>query len=137
GRMRVRVTRDGADVPLECDGQPLPSGAEIAARRVELTFPVGPGDYEAVVEDLGAGVSDRVVRRVEAPGKLRSLARSLRFLQPGEALRRADDPAIVSLRVLPGLDRPFTALLEATADYAHCCCEQTAAKLRAGCAMWG
>ncbi len=137
GRMRLRVARDGMDVPLHHEGEPLPPGAEIAAHRAELAFAVVPGDYEAVVEDVGAGVSDRSVRRVEALGKLRAEVRALRFLRPGEALSRADDPSVVGLRVLPGLDRPFGALVEATADYAHHCCEQTAAKLRAGCAMWG
>ena len=36
GRMRLRVTRDGLDVPLEREGRALPAGAAIAARRLEL-----------------------------------------------------------------------------------------------------
>src|SRR6185369_16602742 len=48
----------------------------------------------------------------------------------------ADDPSIVTLRALPGLDRPFQLLCDATADYSHCCCEQTAAKILAACSMY-
>jgi hypothetical protein len=136
GRFRLRVTRDGSPVPLRNEGRPLADGAEIHAGRVEVTFPVGPGEYRASVEDLVNGASDQAVKRIDQPGKLCLLARSLRFLEPGQELACAADPRIRGLRVLPGLDRPFSALVDATADYGHCCCEQTAAKLLAGCAMY-
>jgi hypothetical protein len=136
GGLRVRVTRDGADVPLLCEDAPLAPGAEVGADRAELTFAVGPGEYRAVVEDAESGAADEQVRRVEEPGKLRLRTRTLRFLEPGQGLSRADDPSVLALRVLPGLDRPLNALVEATADYGHACCEQTAAKLLAACAMY-
>jgi hypothetical protein len=136
GRLRVRVLRDGVEVPLSYEGRPLVPGAEVQASRAELTFVAGPGEYLATVEDVESGAADRAEKRVEPPGRLRTRVRALRFLQPGEEMTRADDPAIRSLAVLPGLERPFTALVEATADYSHCCCEQTAAKLLAGCAMY-
>lgn len=58
----------------------------------------------------------------------------MRFLQPGEGATR--DADVVGLRVLPGLDKPFRALVDATADYGHACCEQTAAKMLAASAMY-
>src|SRR5262249_13936880 len=115
-------------------GEPFPAGGEVSATRAEFTFPVGPGEYRASVEDSRGG-TDAAQRRGDAPGRLRTEVRGLRFLRRGEEARR-DEPSVLRLRVLPGLGRPFTNLIEATADYEHCCCEQTAAKLRAGCAMW-
>ena len=43
----------------------------------------------------------------------------MRFLQPGEKVSRQEDPLILSLRVLPGLEKPFSALINATADYGY------------------
>jgi hypothetical protein len=43
---------------------------------------------------------------------------------------------IIELRILPGLKKPFRALVEATAGYEHLCCEQTAAKIISACAMY-
>jgi hypothetical protein len=67
---------------------------------------------------------------------MRRLARALVLLEPGQRVSRALDPSIVALRVLPALDGPFTALVDATGDYGHLCCEQTAAKMLAACAMY-
>lgn len=136
-RMKVRVTRGGADVQLFKDGKPLNAGDEISGARVELSFLCGPGDYEAVVEDVtGKTPADRVQKRVDEPGKMRRIARSLRLLEPGEAISLSDDPSYQALRLLPGLDKPFKALVDATGDYSHACCEQTAAKILAACAMY-
>ena len=135
---RVRVTRDGADVPLLHDGRALAPGAslsDLAGGRAELSFLVGPGRWEAVIEDP-SGARDSVTKDVEIPGKIRRVARAVRFLQPGERASRDDDAAILALRVLPGLDKPFRALVDATADYGHACCEQTAAKMLAASAMY-
>jgi hypothetical protein len=134
GRMRVRLTRDGVDVPLFYDGRPLASGAPVVATRAEIIFLACPGEYEAVLEDSD-GV-DHAVKRVDVPGKLRTIARTLRFLEPGQRVCRANHPAIRDVRVLPGLEKPFRVLVEATADYGHACCEQTAAKILAACAMY-
>jgi hypothetical protein len=131
----VRVTRDGAPVPLLLDGRALGPDERLPAGRSELSFLAGPGHWEATVEDA-SGTTSRTARDVEVPGKLRRLARTVRFLSPGDAISRADDAGIRGLRVLPGLDGPFTALVDATADYGHACCEQTAAKMLAACAMF-
>jgi hypothetical protein len=132
---RVRVTRDGADVKLILGGRALAPGDRVEAGRAELSFLAGPGRYEATVED-GSGATARAAKDVEEPGKLRRLARTVRMLEPGQSLSRDEDATIVGLRILPGLDGPFTALVDATADYGHACCEQTAAKMLSACAMY-
>jgi hypothetical protein len=134
GRMRLRVTCDGVEVPLQYEGSRLSPTDELSATQATVILDARPGEYRATVEDL-AGGSDEMTGRIEEPGKLRSVARSLRFLEPGQSLSR-EDPSIVALRVLPGLDRPLHSLVNATADYEHLCCEQTAAKILAGCAMY-
>jgi hypothetical protein len=130
---RVRVTCDGVVVPLLLEGKPHDSSAPIAGGRVELAFVVSPGRWEAVIEDA-SGARDAASKDVEMPGKIRRIARAVRFLQPGESATR--DADVVGLRVLQGLDKPFRALVDATADYGHACCEQTAAKMLAASAMY-
>lgn len=135
---RVRVTRDGTEVPLVLDGRTLDPGAPLeglAGGRAELSFLAGPGRWEAVIEDP-SGARDSVVKDVEIPGKISRTARAVRFLQPGESASRNQDAGVVGLRILPGLDKPFRALVDATADYGHACCEQTAAKMLAASAMY-
>lgn len=134
GPGRVAVTCDGAPVPLLVDGRPLAPGEAIPAGRSEVSFIAGPGLYEATIDDGSA--TDRMAKRVDVPGKIRRLARGVRLLSPGERVDRSSDPSIVGLRVLPGLEKPFRALVDATADYSYACCEQTAAKILAACAMY-
>jgi hypothetical protein len=131
GQLRVTVTRDGDPVSLLHEGRPVIPGEVFALRRAEFVFLAKPGDYEAAVEDIGSGAVDRTGKRVEAPGQLTRVARRLRFLQRSESVSRSADASIVGLRVLPGLDRPFSLLCEATSNYSHACCEQTAAKMLA------
>ncbi|MBI4858863.1 MAG: hypothetical protein HY815_01110 [Candidatus Riflebacteria bacterium] len=133
---RVRVARDGVQIPILLDGRPVTATEEIAAGRAELAFLAGPGEYVATVEEVATGAVDRVVKRVDPPGRLRRLARTLCLLEPGERIARESDATIVSLAVLPGLEAPFRALIDATADYGHACCEQTAAKMLAACSMY-
>lgn len=120
------VTRDGQEILREV----------LTEKRAEMSFLASPGIYEASIEDLSNHKSDRAQKIVDVPGKLRRVAKRVRFLAPGESISRVDDPTIVSLKVLPGLEKPFTALCDATADYGHACCEQTAAKMLSACAMF-
>jgi hypothetical protein len=136
GRFRVRLARDGETVPLVRDGVPVAADEVLEARHAALSFLAVPGDYEALVADVDRGTAVRDRGRVELPGKLRRVARTVRFLQPGESLSQDEDAAIRQLTVLPGLDRPLRALVRATADYGHLCCEQTAAKMLAAAAMY-
>jgi hypothetical protein len=129
GRAVVRLTRDGAAVALA-------GGSEAAmATPVELAFDVRPGRYVATVEDAATGERDVVEIHVGTPGKFRSLVREVGLLQKGDALT-LDSAGALSLRILPGLDTPFKQLVDATADYGHLCCEQTAAKILAAVVMW-
>lgn len=132
---RVRVTRDGVELPLMHRGRALGRGEAVPAGQGEITFLAAAGYHEATIED-SSGAVERTARQVDLPGKLRRVARTLRFLEPGQSLSRAQDPSIVGLRVLPGLDAPFRALVDATSDYGHACCEQTAAKMLSACAMY-
>jgi hypothetical protein len=133
GRMRVTATRDGEPIELFDDEDRVDS--PIDARRAELVFLARPGEIEAAVEDLETGERWEVVRRIEEPGKLRAVAKSLRFLEPGELVTTEEDD-VFALRVLPGLEEPFELLCDATADYGHACCEQTAAKMLSACMMY-
>lgn len=108
-------------VCLKCDGVAV-------ALDQDRRFLVTPGDYEATVTSP-TGVTRSCARRVESPGRLRRLVKSVRLLQPGESVALADNPEHLSYRILPGLARPFKTLLSTTADYSHLCCEQTAAKM--------
>jgi hypothetical protein len=135
-RMRVRVLRDGHEVPLLRDGSAVDNGEILQCSQVELSFLAAPGEWSAVVEDVTTGAADWTAKQIDSPGKLRRVARGLRLLSPGDRLSRAEDPSIVGLRILPGLERPFEVLVDATADYGHACCEQTAAKMLAACGMY-
>lgn len=134
--MTIAVTRDGAPVAILANGQPVAAGTPIAGPRTEITFLTGPGDHVATVTDLASGEAIAAKQRVDPPGALRRLTRTVRFLRRGERVALADDPSIVTLRALPGLDKPFKLLCDATADYGHACCEQTAAKILAACSMY-
>jgi hypothetical protein len=60
----------------------------------------------------------------------------LGLLQKGESVNLLEESNAFSLRVLPTLDSAFDMLVTATADYAHLCCEQTAAKILAATFMY-
>lgn len=136
---QARLTAGGGDkgvtVTVTCDGASVVS-KDITARREEITFLVGPGDYLATVTDRATGEAICARKRVDPPGKLRRIARAVTFLRTGDKVALAGDGSLVSLRVLPGLDKPFKLLTDATADYGHACCEQTAAKILAACSMY-
>ncbi len=129
GRVRVVLERDGTPLELLRDGTPVASGAELEAP-VTLGFDAAPGTYRARIEDLASGETDAVELTVEEPGRFRSYVRQLLLLEEGEKVD-LDGAGALTLRVLPALDEPLDALVKTTADYAHLCCEQTAAKILA------
>ncbi len=144
GRLRVAAPSGKAKVTLEHDGQPVTivrAGGSAAdpeqwvTTPAELEFPVLPGIYRARVEDAETGEGDAVEHRVEIPGRFRSYAKAVEFLQAGDTLS-LDSADALALRVLPGLEQPFEDLLAVTADYTHLCCEQTAAKILAAVFMY-
>ncbi len=134
GSARVALVCDGRSVPLKTvDGRivgvddALPSGTE-------LLFDAGPGVWLATAAAAVGGDEDAMEVRVGAPGVSRSVAREIVLVDRGK--RVTLDGEMLSLRVLPGLDEPFRMLAEATAGYAHLCCEQTAAKILSAVVMF-
>ncbi len=131
---KVSVYFDGLQIPLhQQNGAPF--NGEFSGLPTSYTFSAGPGHYETVLEQNGQVVATHA-KRVDEPGKLKRVVRSLRVLTAGDAVALKDDSAIVSFQIMEGLENDFTALIDATADYSHCCCEQTAAKIMSGCAMY-
>ena len=128
GRARVSLTRDGQAVALRGIGTEIATPAE-------LQFEVRPGVHLATVEDLASGETDRMEVIVATPGKFRSLVREVGLLQAGDAIT-LDSAQALSIRILPGVEKPFEKLVDATADYGHACCEQTAAKILSACVMY-
>jgi len=141
GRLRAITRSRKARVTLMCDGKPValrdgnPIDALSIDTPVELAFYVKSGTYSATVADSSTGETDSIEVVVGEPGKFKSYAKELCLLQPGKSisLETAD---ILSLRVLPNFNTPFDRLMTATANYAHLCCEQTAAKILAATFMY-
>jgi HPt (histidine-containing phosphotransfer) domain-containing protein len=164
GRIHVVTASGLARLRLHCDGQPveLRSGKltwcnpDSIVTPAELEFSVTPGHYQATVEDLHTHDTDSIETTVQEPTKVKSYRKALHLLQSGENLQTTPSPSllrrgettqqiplldkeglgVVSLRLLPTLDTPFNALITATADYGHLCCEQTAAKILAATFMY-
>jgi len=164
GRLHVVTSSGTARLRLHCDGKPveLRSGKltwcnpDSIVTPVELEFSVTPGHYQATVEDLHTHDTDSIETTVQEPTKVKSYRKALHLLQSGESLQTTPGPSllrkgettqrvplldkeglgVVSLRLLPTLDTPFNALITATADYGHLCCEQTAAKILAATFMY-
>ena len=93
-----------------------------------FSFEVKTGVYRAVVTSPD-GVSRTQTRRVDEPGRLTRVVQSVQLLTKGQSISLENDPSVLSLQVLPGLQKPFKMLIKETADYGHLCCEQTAAKM--------
>ncbi len=130
----VTLFKDGKEVALKNGKNNLKAGEKVNGS-IALQFNAGPGEYEAIIKSDGK-VLDRVVKQVQEPGKLKRRVRTMQLLQAGESIGITGDTSIKALSLMPGLENSFNLLVDATADYGHSCCEQTAAKLMAGCAMY-
>ncbi len=64
------------------------------------------------------------------PGRLRHITRRLRLLLPGEQVM-LEQPPMLELKPLPGLEQPFQFFLEGAIYYPFGCIEQTSMKLLA------
>jgi hypothetical protein len=82
------------------------------------------------VKDAVSGAADVTERFVTPPGQIRSIVKRTRLLTAGESLTKAEAGA-QSLRVLPGLERPFQLFVEGACKYPHGCIEQSSVKLLA------
>ncbi len=117
GRARVEVQRDGEPVALWVNGRRLGSEEEVKSGTV-VRFPVQPGAFTAIVRDVVSGEADVSERYVTPPGKMRHLVKRTRLLTAGEAITKTEEKAL-SLRVLPGLERPFEVFVEGACKYPH------------------
>ena len=136
GEFKCVLTHNGKEMQLRQDSNPVSPEQLFKQMLVNLQFSAGPGVYRAVVSDGKGKTLSQIEQTVDEPGKLRRLVRSMRMLNKGESIDLKGNSSIVALRVLPGLKDSFQILMDATADYGHACCEQTAAKIMAGCAMY-
>lgn len=145
GAIHCGVASDSLEAYVLCNGKPVELHYEdqkalhpltVSSSRATLRFIAEVGEYQAFVTDPHTGAVDTTYGYVEELGKLVTEHRTLRFLEPGEQISIHDNDAIQSLRILPGLQQPFDMLLDATADYGHLCCEQTASKMLAAVAMY-
>jgi hypothetical protein len=132
-RALLRLTRNGEEVKL----QDLPSASGGDKQTVSQSFTAMPGDYRAeLISAVDGSVLDVQQKRVQEPGKLKHHVKGVRLLGAGESISIDNLSGIDELVILPGLSNTFKVVVEATADYSHACCEQTAAKVLAACAMY-
>jgi hypothetical protein len=117
GRALVEVQRDGEPVALWVDGRRLGPEEEVKSGAT-VRFPVQPGAFTAIVRDAVSGEADVSERYVTPPGKMRHLVKRTRLLTAGETLTKTEEKAL-SLRVLPGLERPFEVFVEGACKYPH------------------
>ncbi len=134
-KVRVQLLKDGKPIELRRNGIAV-SGGEVMSGSHDLEFVAHPGLFEAKLMLEDSTIVSETARRVDQPGKLKRRVRSLRLLEQGQSIAIADGGDIVRLQAMPGIQNSFKLLVDATADYSHCCCEQTAAKIVSGCAMY-
>lgn len=124
------------EVQLQKDSQPFGTKSIISERIVNLEFTAEPGVYKAQLKSKDGKLAAEIKQRVDEPGKLVRTVRSLRLLKSGDSFKLSDEPGCKSIKVIRGLEENFQLLTEATSSYAHCCCEQTAAKVVSACSMY-
>ncbi len=117
GQARVEVLRDGDPLPLWVNGRRLEPGEEIKSGTT-VHFSAQPGAYTAIVKDVVSGAADVSERFVTEPGKMRHLVKRTQLLTVGETITRTEARAL-SLRLLPGLERPFEVFVEGACKYPH------------------
>ena len=128
----LRLTRNGESVKLI----DLPSRNGGDQKTISKSFTALPGDYRVELISADGSILDVQQKRVQEPGKLKHHVKGVRLLGAGESISIDDLSGVDSLVILPGLSNTFDVVVEATADYSHCCCEQTAAKMLAACSMY-
>jgi hypothetical protein len=129
-KAHISLTQNGKTVAL---GNGKPIEALSTDTPIELEFDVQSGTYIASVEDRSTGETDSIELVVGEPGKFKSYAKELGLLLKDDSINIADAHC---LRVFPNIDASFDSLVTATANYAHLCCEQTAAKILAAIFMY-
>ncbi|MEG5035015.1 alpha-2-macroglobulin family protein [Microcoleus sp. AT3-D2] len=103
------------------------------SKQAKVIFEAQPGEWRAEVQDLVTQDYDVCVRTVGELGKFEEVAQRFQLLRAGETFDLRSHQ-VWELRVLSCLEKPFNLLCDATTNYEHHCCEQTAAKLLAAVA---
>ncbi|HEX2915653.1 MAG TPA: alpha-2-macroglobulin family protein [Chloroflexia bacterium] len=133
GIFRLKLSRNGVAVPFNLSGAKQTAAGEFTGHQAKVVFEALPGLWRVELTDLTSGESDVAEREVQAIGRFKGLARRFQLLTGGQTISLESSGAL-QLRLLPSLNQPFTVLCDATVDYGHRCCEQTAAKLLAAVA---
>jgi actin-like ATPase involved in cell morphogenesis len=133
GQFRLRLLCDGVSVPFSVVNAEQTAPDIYTGQRAKVMFEAHPGQWRVEVEDLITQECDISERTVAELGRFKGLARRFQLLLAGETLDRQTHKAL-QLQLLPSLEKPFNLLCDATANYEHHCCEQTAAKLLAAVA---
>jgi hypothetical protein len=128
GEFQLKLLRDNNPIPYTVSGAESISTNTFRGERAKVQFVAQPGLWRVEVKDSITLEQDISEKFVAAIGQFKGIARRFQLLQAGEILNRRDREAL-HLGLLPSLERPFSLLCDATADYEHRCCEQTAAKL--------
>jgi len=136
GKARIVLTHNGKKIAFKSPQTPnFQNNNHEVDTPVELEFYVKSGLYIAKITDTVTGEKDYIEKTVGEPGKFKSYAKELGLFAQGESIDLKTTEAL-SLRILPTLDISFNSLVTATANYAHLCCEQTAAKILAAIFMY-
>ncbi len=133
GQFHLRLLCDGTPVKYTLSGAKQLAPDTFEGHRAKLMFEAKPGLWRAELEDLKTQERDATERTVSAIGHFKGLARRFQLAIAGETISRSKLGAL-QIRLLPSLDKPFNVLCDATTNYSHKCCEQTAAKLIAAVA---
>lgn len=134
GDFYLKVTKDGHEVKSVLGDRPVIADIALPRGQHEIHFLASPGFFEFEVTCISTGEKASVTRRINEPGKLIEQVQQLTLLKAGESFEKTDE--ILDFKVLPGIDKPFKQLMTATSNYAHKCCEQTAAKMLSSVAAY-
>ncbi len=135
-KMRIKLLRNGEEVPLTCKGAKVEIGKECSDAEQTFEFSATAGAYQAIVESVQGEVLAFSKKTVQEPGKLKLRKRALQLLRSGESINLTDDHTIDRISILPGVESTLEILVDATAEYGHACCEQTAAIILSACVMY-
>lgn len=134
GDFYLKITKDGQEVKSVLGDRPVIADIALPRGQHEIHFLASPGLFEFQVTCISTGETASVTRRINEPGKLIEQVQQLTLLKAGESFSKTDE--ILDFKVLPGIDKPFKQLMTATSNYAHKCCEQTAAKMLSSVAAY-
>ncbi len=134
--LKCRLYHNDKELELKLDDSTVCREASIKKRLSRLEFSAGSGIYKAVICDSTGKTLLQIKQTVDEPGKLQRRVRKLKLLKEGESFDIKSDASATAIRVMPGVKDQFNLLVDATTNYSHCCCEQTAAKIMSACAMF-